>query len=77
MQDELEKEMRPAKDDGKEKLYLITKYIKDVRERRQGMQKSQERRGGSSGKSKDRYEAVDDGNENNSGRKHDQKKNQF
>ena len=39
MQDELVEEMRPAKEDGKDKLYLIIKYLKDLRQKRQEMQK--------------------------------------
>ena len=46
IQDELEKEMRPAKEDGKDKLYCIIKYLKDLRQRRQGMEKTQELKGG-------------------------------
>ena len=34
MQDKLARDLRPAKEDGKEKLYLITKYLKDLRQRR-------------------------------------------
>ena len=39
MQDELVEEMRPAKEDGKDKLYWIIKYLKDLRQKRQEMQK--------------------------------------
>ena len=47
MQDELAEEMEPGKEDGKEKLYLIIKYLKKLRKKRQEMQKTQEIRSGS------------------------------
>ena len=60
MQDELEKEMGPAKEDGKDKLYCIIKYLKGLRQRRQGMQKTQELKGGTNGKVRGKFEVVDE-----------------
>ena len=77
MQDDLEKEMRPAKDDGKEKLYLITRYLKEVRLRRQGMQKTQELRGGSNVKTKEKYEVIEDGTDNYGGKKTENKNGRY
>ena len=77
MQDVLEKEMRPAKEDGKEKLLLIIEYLKDLRMRRQGMQKTQELKGGSSGKPKGKYENNDEDTENHEGKKEELKKNKY
>ena len=59
---ELELEMEPAKDDGKERLYFIVRYLKKLRKVRQGMQKTEELdcESGSNVRIKDKYEHDDD-----------------
>ena len=81
MQDELEREMRPAKEDGKERMYLIIKYLQDLRKMRLEMQKTQELccGSGSSGKARGkfeiRYEGTDGSTEEYKGKKNEDKKN--
>ena len=53
MQDELFAEIEPAGEDGKEKVFLIVKYLRDLRRRRQGMLRTKELSSGSSGKLKE------------------------
>ena len=69
IQDELEDVMEPAKEDGKDKLYFIIKYLKKLRKKRQGMQKTQELKIGLSGKTKEKYEESLEPNDNYSGKK--------
>ena len=77
MQRELAKEMGPAKEDGKEKLHFIIKYLKDVRKCTQEMQKTQELRSGSgsSGKFRGKYKINEEGDENDGKKRVDYKKN--
>ena len=54
MQDELFEEIQPAGEDGKEKLFLIVKYLRDLRRRRQGMLRTKEFSVGSSRESREK-----------------------
>ena len=74
IQDELAKEMRPAKEDGKDKIYLIIKYLKDLRQRRQEMQKTQELDGESSGRGRGKFEVTEEGADSSDGKKEEQRK---
>ena len=74
MQRELAKEMGPAKEDGKEKLHFIIKYLKDVRKCTQEMQKTQELRSGSESnrKSRGKQEVGEEGDDKYDGKKREE-----
>ena len=76
---ELEKEMKPAEEDGKERLYFIIRYLKELRGIRQGLLKVEELDGesGSTGKSKEKYETSDGNTDSYGDKKKEQKKNQY
>ena len=61
--------MEPAKEDGKEKLYMIIKYLKKLRKKRQGMQKTQELEDGSGGKFRGKHELFKEETGNDDSRK--------
>ena len=61
--------MEPAKEDGKEKLYMIIKYLKKLRKKRQGMQRTQELEDGSGGKFRGKYELFEEETGNDESRK--------
>ena len=61
--------MEPAKEDGKEKLYMIIKYLKKLRKKRQGMQKTKELEDGSGGKLKGKYKLFEEETGNDESRK--------
>ena len=74
MQRELAKEMGPAKEDGKEKLHFIIKYLKDVRKCTQEMQKTQELRSGSESnrKSRGKQEVGEEGDDEYDGKRREE-----
>ena len=55
MQDALEREMQPAKEDGKARMYFIIKYLRDLRQIRQSMLRTEEYSSLSTGKSNEKY----------------------